>query len=409
MSRKAAFLSFAFLTGFVVSSPAHCQDAARRVGLDPAKLSAVRARMEEFVARAEIAGAVTLVGRRGEIASLEAVGFQDIEARAPMKADAIFRIASMTKPITAIGIMILEDEGKLSTDDPVEKHLPEFKGQMVVKERSGETVTLAKPSRPITLRDLLTHTSGLPGGPPPGLGDLYKRRDRTLAEMAMASSQRPLEFEPGSKWSYCNAGIDALGRVIEVVSGRSYENFLAERVFAPLGMADTAFYMAPEKLARLAPVYERKDGRLSRVESFLGGEAGGKHPIPAGGLFSTATDLARLYQMMLRRGVYDGKRILSEASVEKMTRLHTGDLKSGFTDGMGFGLGWAVVREPRGVTEMLTAGSYGHGGAYGTQAWIDPKAQMFLVLLIQRAGLPNADASDIRKAFQATAVAAIVE
>ncbi len=234
VNRSAAFLNLAFLAAFVAAMPAHGEDAARKAGLDPSKLSAIRGRMEEFVARGEIAGAVTLVGRPGEILSLEAVGFRDLEAQASMKPDAIFRIASMTKPITAIGIMILEDEGKLSTDDPLEKHLPEFKGQMVIKERVGGTVTLARPSRPITLRDLLTHTSGLPGGPPPGLGDFYKRRDRTLAEMAMASSQRPLDFEPGSRWSYCNAGIDALGRVIEVASGKSYESFFAERVFIPL-------------------------------------------------------------------------------------------------------------------------------------------------------------------------------
>src|SRR5207237_2368060 len=137
---------------------------------------------------------------------------------------------SMTKPITAIGIMILVDEGKLAVADPVEKYLPEFRGQMLVAERGKDTLVLKKPQRPITLRDLLTHTSGLPGGFPPGIADIYTKRNRTLAEGILVMSQRPLDFEPGSKWSYCNAGIDTLGRVIEVVSGESYEDVLCQRI-----------------------------------------------------------------------------------------------------------------------------------------------------------------------------------
>src|SRR5262249_39625753 len=154
--------------------------------------------------------------------SHEAVGYQDLEAKRPMPKDALFRIASMTKPVTAIGIMMLVEEGKLAVEDPVEKHLPEFRGQMLVAGRSKDAEMLTKPSRPITVRDLLTHTSGLPGGPPPGLADLYLKRTHTLAEGVIAFSQRPLGFEPGAKWEYCNAGIDTLGRIIEVLSGDSY-------------------------------------------------------------------------------------------------------------------------------------------------------------------------------------------
>src|SRR5262249_47595854 len=153
---------------------------------------------------------------------------RNIEKDVPMEPDSLFRIASMTKPITAIGIMMLVDDGKLSVDDPVEKHLPAFRDQMLVASQSGDTVTLKKPARPITIRDLLTHTSGMPGAPPPGLSDLYVRRNLTLSEAAMAYSQRPLNFEPGSKWAYCNVGIDTLGRIIEVASGKSYEAFLKE-------------------------------------------------------------------------------------------------------------------------------------------------------------------------------------
>ena len=216
--------------------------------------------MQPFVDKNEVAGVVTLVGSPDGVVSLEAIGRRDVEKDLPMRSDTLFRIASMTKPITAIGIMMLVDEGKLAVDDPVEKHLPEFRGQMLVAEQSGDTVTLKKPSRPITLRDLLTHTSGLPGAPPPGLAELYAKRNHTLAEAVMAYSQRPLNFEPGSKWAYCNVGIDTLGRVIEVVSGQPYETFLKERLFDPLGMADTTFYPSPAT-ARADRAHLRPQGR----------------------------------------------------------------------------------------------------------------------------------------------------
>ncbi|HWE35873.1 MAG TPA: serine hydrolase [Isosphaeraceae bacterium] len=377
-------------------------DFARADGKPPAGLSAIRERMQRFVDHTEIAGAVTVVGTKDEIRSLEAVGQANIEAGTTMRPETLFRIASMTKPITALGVMILADEGKLSIDDPVEKHLPEFRGQMMIVSRSGDEITLRKPPRPITLRDLLTHTSGLPGGMPPGLADLYAKRNRALAEEALVSSQRPLEFEPGSRWAYCNAGIDTLGRVIEVVAGEPYEAFLKRRIFDPLSMADTTFDPTPVQLRRSAATYDRKGDRLVSVDHpLIGPPSGSKHPVPAGGLYSTAPDLAKLYQMMLRKGVAaDGKRILSEKAVVEMTRVQTGDLKCGFTDGMGYGLGWGVVRAPSGVTAMLSPGTFGHGGAFGTQAWIDPVKGRFVILMIQRVGLPNADASEFRREFQ---------
>src|SRR5689334_14517925 len=221
---------------------------------DPAKPALIGPRPPRSADEHQIAGAVTVVGNAKGTLSLEAVGELRLGGPA-MPKDALFRIASMTKPITAVGIMILADEGKLAVDDPVEKHLPEFRGQMLVAERSGETTTLKKPARPIRLRDLLTHTSGMPGMPPAGLAELYARRDHTLAEAVMAYSQRPLDFEPGSKWSYCNVGSDTLGRVIEAVSGQSYESFLKTRLFDPLGMVDTIFYPSPEQLRRAAVTY----------------------------------------------------------------------------------------------------------------------------------------------------------
>jgi CubicO group peptidase (beta-lactamase class C family) len=382
-----------------------CASAAQ----DEAKLSPIRAEFQSYVDRNQTAGTVTLVARKGKVVSLEAVGWQDLEAKVPMKTDSLFQIASMTKPVTAIGILMLEEEGKLSTDDAVEKHLPEFRGQQIIQKKEGAAITLGKPARPITLKDLLTHTSGLRGGPPPGFGDLYAKRNRSLAEATIAISQWPLEFEPGSKWAYCNTGIDTLGRVIEVCSGKSYENFLEERLFHPLGMKDTFFYPSLDQKARVATLYKKDKDKLARSDNFLGDAVGGRFPLPAGGLFSTAPDMVKFYQMMLNRGSSGGKRYLTEASVEKMTRNHTGELRAGFTDGIVMGLGWQIVGTPTGVTEMLSAGSYGHGGAFGTQGWIDPGKEMIFVLMVQRSGFPNGDASDLRKSLQSIAVAAFKE
>jgi CubicO group peptidase (beta-lactamase class C family) len=371
---------------------------------DAALSKRVQADMKPFIEKAEASGIVTLVGDADGVLSLKALGLRNIDKGLPMRPNTVFRIASMTKPITAIGIMMLADEKKLAIDDPVEKHLPEFRGQMLVEKREGDTLTLKKPARPITLRDLLTHTSGLPGAPPVGLADLYARRNHTLAEGVMAYSQRPLDFEPGSAWAYCNTGIDTLGRVIEVVSGQSYEAFLKERLFDPLGMVDTTFYPAPEQLERTALTYARKDDKLVPAGvPLIGPPAGAKYPVPAGGLYSTALDLAKLYRMMLGKGSLGGRRYLSEASVAAMTKVQTGDLKTGFTDGMAWGLGFGVVREPTGINEPLSAGTFGHGGAFGTQAWIDPHKKRFAILMIQRAGLKNSDGSEMRAALQKAA------
>ncbi len=398
---RLAFVLLGFATLAAVQRP------VRAVDFDSAKLAAIPAKMQEFVDQQHLAGAVTVVGTRDGIVSCEAVGRQNLENAQPMAKNSLFRIASMTKPITALGVMLLVDEGKLSVDDAVQKYLPEFRGQLLLASRTPELVTLKKPSRPITIRDLLTHTSGLPGFPE-GLADLYAARNRTLAEGVLAVSQQPLQFEPGSKWAYCNTGIDTLGRIIEVVSGQAYEAFLKQRVFDPLGMTDTTFYPSAEQLPRVAMTYDRKDGKLVAAGGhIIGPTAGAKYPIPAGGLYSTGADLAKLYQLMLGRGVLGDQRILSEHSVATMTTVQTADLPCGFVPGMSFGFGWAVVKQPEGVTGMLSPGTFGHGGAFGTQGWIEPQRGVFYILLIQRVGLPNGDASDMRREFQSLAAAAI--
>lgn len=360
--------------------------------------------LQPFIENGEVAGLVAVVGNKDGAIATSTLGSANVELNQPMRQDSLFRIASMTKPIVAVGIMILQEEGKLSVDDDVEKHLPEFKGLKLAVQVDGKT-ELREPARPIKIRDLLTHTSGMPGGYPGDLKNLYFDRQHTLAEATAVAAKQPLQFEPGSKWAYCNAGIDTLGRIIEVKSGKSYEDFLSERIFKPLKMVDTTPYPTEDQLQRLAGLYDRKENRLVFANyALLGPTKGAKHPIPAGGLYSTAADLARLYRMMLSGGELDGQRILSPKSVEQMTRLQTGDLKTGFTDGMGFGFGWAVVREPQGVHAMMSRGTYGHGGAFGTQGWIDPEKRLFVILLIQRTGLQNADGSPLRKALQEAAV-----
>jgi CubicO group peptidase (beta-lactamase class C family) len=388
---------------------APAQPAARSAP-DADKLKAIPAAMQKFVDEGELSGAVTVVGRKDGVLAFDAVGQSDISAKTPMTKDTLFRIASMTKPVTAIGLMILADEGKLSPDDDVAKHLPEFTGQQLRMIASNGGQHLLKPQRPVKIRDLLTHTSGV-AQYPVGVNDVYTKRNRTLAETALATALQPLTFEPGTKWSYSNPGIDTLGRVIEVVSGESYEKFLQARVFEPLGMKDTTFYPTKEQMQRLAHTYGKdKAGKLTDVGfGLVGLPPNPKHPIPAGGLVSCGADLAQLYRMMLNKGELNGKRVLSEKAVAEMTTVQTGEIKTGFVEGMGFGYGWAVVREPKGVTAMLSPGTYGHGGAFGTQGWIDPKQDFFAVLLIQRTGLTNGDASPMRQKLQQLAADAVKE
>lgn len=368
---------------------------------EAARFAAVPEAMQRFVENHSIAGAVTIVAQPDRVLAQSAVGFADLANHAPMRSDALFWIASMTKPMTAVAVLMLQDEGKLSVEDPVEKYLPEFKGQWLIAEANNDRRVLVRPPRPITLRDLLTHTSGLSDVPAP-------RPHSTLAELVMGYAQQPLRFPPGSRWEYSNAGINTLGRIVEVVSGQPYAEFLRHRLFQPLGMKDTTFWPTPAQAKRLAKSYKNKTGGGLEETGiyFIQGPLSDRErtPFPAGGLFSTAADVARFYQMMLSDGIWRGKRLLSPASVALMTCTQSGDIKTGFVDGMSWGLGFQVVKEPQGVTEMLSPGTYGHGGAYGTQSWADPKRDLVLVMMIQRAGLPNGDASDMRRGFQQAAM-----
>jgi len=380
-----------------------------QAGMDPARVAKIAARMQQFVDAQTAAGFVTLVARHGTIVSLDAVGLRDIESRSPIEQNTLFQIASMTKPVTAVGVMILMEEGRLALTDPVEKHLPEFRGLWMIESRDGtDRMTLKRPSRSITIRDLLTHTSGMSGGFPEGLKDLFTKRDHTLAEAVLAYSQQPLEFEPGAQWRYSNTGIATLGRIIEVVSGQPYEQFIAQRILQPLGMKDTHYFPPPEVHKRIASIYDIEDGKLKKDERREYFRMGKKYPAPEGGLYSTAEDMFRFYQMMLNGGAFGGARVLSKSAVELMTRLHTADLKAGFAPGMGYGLAWSVVRNPEGVFRMNSIGTYGHGGAFRTYGFVDPKKELIGVILYQRV-TGGGDLADEINAFIAMANAAVVD
>ncbi len=356
-------------------------------------MEAVDARLKPFVETHEISGVVTLVADDKNIIHLSATGLADIEKKSPMAPDSIFWIASMTKPITATAVMMLQDEGLLSVDDPVAKYLPEFR---LLKDTAGNDAI-------VTLKQCLTHSSGL--------SDLTSEETDgmiTLKELTSVVASKPLLFQPGTKWQYCQSGINTAARIVEVVSGKPFPVFLQERLFAPLGMKDTSFYPNASQVARLAASYNRtKAGMLEKVDlPFLHGHPPSetnRYPSASGGLFSTASDYAKFAQMILNGGKLDGKIFLKEDSVKQMTSIQTGNLVTGFTPGNGWGLGWCVVRDPQGVSAALSPGSFGHGGRFGTQAWIDPVRKRIYLLMIQHANLANSDASDLRGEFQKAA------
>ena len=315
-----------------------------------------------------------LVADRKKVLSLTAAGFADIAASKAMPTNALFWIASESKPITATAFMMLVDEGKVHLDDPVSKYIPEFGNLWLKAEQTGDHMLLKRPQHAITIREILSHTSGMAAvsAMEHPTFDLMPLRD-AVGSYAMT----PLNSEPGTKYDYANAGINTAGRIIEIVSGMPYEKFLDERLFKPLGMKDTTFRPNKRQIAVLAKSYKpnvKKDGLeetiISQVKYPL--DAPGRYPFPAGGLFSTAIDMSHFGQMILNGGVFNGKRLVSEASIHEMTRKQTGD-----SIPTNYGLGWG------------TGDTFGHGGAYSTNLLIDPKHGLVLIWMVQHAGFPN--------------------
>ena len=340
--------------------------------------------LQPFVERHELAGAVAVVADKDRILSLETVGYADVAAQVPMAADALFWIASQTKPITATALMMLVEQGRVDVEDAVEKYLPEFAGQMLIVEQDERHRLLRPPSRALAVRHLLNHTGGLPFLTPveqPFIDGL------SLRDAAQIYALLPLQSEPGTQYLYSNVGINIAGRIIEIVAGQSYESFLQERLFDPLGMRDTTFWPDAQQLNRLARAYRPDAENLNLQATAIGFL---RYPLddprrfatPGGGLFSTARDVARFCQMILRGGELDGTRYLSPHRVEQMTSRQTApQLES-------YGFGWSVA-----------SNSFGHGGAYATQMTVEPKRGLITVFLVQHAGFPgNGGAS--HEAFQ---------
>jgi CubicO group peptidase (beta-lactamase class C family) len=365
------------------------------------RLARIRSTVQRSVSEGRIAGAVTLVLRRGKVAHLEAAG--NMDDGKPMRTDTIFRIASMTKAVTSVAVMMLFEEGKILLGDPVSKYIPEFKGsQVAVLGEDKKSFTLVPAKRPITIRDLLTHTSGITyrfvGVEP--WAKLYKdsaisdgliETEGSLADNIRKLARLPLMHHPGERFTY-GLSTDVLGYLVEVVSGMTLDEFFRNRIFEPLKMKDTHFFLPEDKLARLAAVYNQTpDGRIKR----MGGEPdergyliysstfhyrGPKSYYSGGaGLVSTINDYARFLQALLNGGELDGARILSRKSVELMTVNHVGEMFGG----QGFGLGFSVIRDLGKGSEPGSVGQYGWGGFYYTNFFVDPREKIIGLFMSQ--------------------------
>jgi len=367
------------------------------------QLAGIGAAIDTAIDAREISGAVTVVVTEDKILHLQAHGRADIAAGKPMQPDALFWIASMTKPVTAVAVLMLQDEGKLNVADPVAKYVPAFADP---KTPSGQPANL-------TLTQLLTHTSGLGEAP-----RVAARNARTLSDLVPLYLAAPMQYEPGAKWQYSQSGINLAAHIVEVVSGLSFDAFVQQRILDPLGMTNTTFYPAAGSIVT-AYAKHRTTGALDPVPPRADFGVRGHPPLGNGGLYSTGPDYARFCQMLLGGGVLEGRRYLSPAAMELLTTVQTGTLACGFFQSpgpgnhganYGWGIGTCILRTPHeGVVAMLAPGTFGHGGAWGTQAWIDPVRGVAYILMVQRSNFGNSDASGVRRAFQQAAAEALAK
>jgi len=380
------------------------------VGVSTERLARIHEAMMRHIEAGEISGAVTLVARRGRIVHFEAHGLMDLESKRPMVKDAVFRLASMSKPVTAVAVLTMIEEGKIRLADRVSKFIPEYKDMKVAVPNPATGMPGAIPGTPggtpgrgavpqfytvpafreLTVLDLLTHTSGIASGvisnsesnriAPRGPTD-------TLADYIPRIAAAPLEFQPGSQWAYSGlAGPDVLCRIVEIVSGQSFDQFLKTRIFDPLEMKDTAFYPSESGQQRLVTLYQRSPNGLQKAANQMA-LSSKTYFSGASGLTSTAEDYLQFAQMLVNGGVLNGKRILSPKTVELMASNHVGDMFNGKlgrpSHGMGFGFLVAVVQDSVAAGLRLSNGSFGWDGAFGTQVWIDPKEKMVTIVMIQ--------------------------
>ena len=416
-----------FLVAALAALPLAAENLPRSqpdaVGLSPERLQRIDAAMEQHVAEKKVAGAVALVARNGRVAYLKAHGMSDVEANRPMQVDTMFRIASMTKPITSVAVMMLYEEGRFLLGDPVSKYLPEFKEMKVLplENSSGEPVAA---KRPITIFHLATHTSGLTYHWNKRIGGAYSKAgidhglledESTLADKIKVLATLPLVYQPGEKFEY-GLSIDVLGRLVEVTSGMTLNEFFRKRIFEPLGMKDTHFFPPEADRPRIAAVYERKgDAPIRRVpEGRIAAEEGMGYSISypyngqkryysgGGGLVSTATDYAKFAQMLLNGGELDGARLLSPKTVDFMSHNRL----EGIDPNTGFGLGFGMARNAGDVKELSSAGTYGWGGFFYTDFFIDPKEKLIGVFMSQ---MHPAEGVDLSNKFRVLAFQSIVK
>jgi len=392
-------------------------------GMSSERLARIGPLIQSHIAAHDLSGAVTLVARHGKVVHFEAHGLADVEANRPMKTSTPFRMASMTKPLTAVSVLMLLEEGKLLLSDPVSKYIKEFKDPKVAvwnlpNDPRGAGATLVPARREITIKDLLTHTSGLANGFEGPAGDFVRRANLpqggSLDERVRRAGPLPLNFQPGSQWEYSpSTGFDTLGRIVELQSGMNLSQFFKARIFEPLGMKDSFFTVPSERAGELPVAYAQRDGKLVRPQANgrgAGAATGAAAPVPsgeyfsgAGGMTSTAQDYFQFCQMLLNGGVLNGTRLISRKSVELMTSDATPglDLRNYMNgeqplQGYGFGLGVRVRRNNGENGWLGSPGDFGWAGALGTYFWIDPKEELIGVVLMQtrvtrlRTEFPNA-------------------
>jgi CubicO group peptidase (beta-lactamase class C family) len=387
-------------------------------GLSAERLKRIRSVVQSHIDAKDLAGAVTLVARRGKVVHFEAQGATDMESGKPMRTDTLFRMASMTKPITAVAVLMLMEEGKLVLSDPVSKFIPEFKNPKVAvwnlpNDPKGAGVRIVSADREVTLQHILTHTAGLAVSPEGPAGEFYRKANLdqdqiSLAEFSKRAGALPLNFQPGTQWQYtAGVGFAVLGRVVEIVSGMNLDQFFKQRIFTPLTMNNTFFNIPADRLGDVATVYRRTEQGLAKQNPAPPRPPGVDFFSGAGGLTGSAEDYLQFCQMLLNGGQLNGVRLLSRKSIELMTDNAIGNLdlanysEQGLTleqnlRGYGFGLG-VRVRKSTGASGWLgSPGDYGWAGANGTYFWIDPKEQLIgIVLMATRVGIlrtefPNA-------------------
>ena len=398
-------LALTVLTAPVFSANDLPRAEPEAVGMSGPRLDRLTDALQQYVEDGRLAGGVALVARRGRVAYLESFGQRDVESGSPMPEDAIFRIASQTKAIVSTGVMLLQEDGRLLITDPVGKYLPAFAQTQVAVAREGGGYDVIDARGRITIRHLLTHTSGVSYGSGPA-SDLWEAagiqgwyfadRDEPVGDTIARVAGLPFDAHPGTQWIY-GYNTDILGALIEAVSGQPLDEFLSTRILEPLGMEDTHFYLPPGKRGRLATVYSAANDRLERAPDpghmvGQGAYADGPRTSFSGGagLLSTATDYARFLQMTLNGGELEGTRLLSRKTVELMTTNHLTDQP--FRAGQGFGLGFSIVENVGARGLPGSKGEYGWGGAYHSTYWVDPQEELVVVYLTQL--IPAGDIDD---------------